>query len=135
MQSLIGKEYETSYYPPHSNNLRHSIFIVFSLKMLSVSSNHIYQSRSQQKTQFQCRCSWYYNKGSTYGNVSKVKRIDNEYCGTQRLAKTGRSWGWPGGTVVKFARSALVAWGSPVWISGADLRTACQAMLWQASHI
>ena len=29
--------------------------------------------------------------------------------------------GWPGGTAVKFRRSALAAWGSPVWIPGADM--------------
>ena len=38
---------------------------------------------------------------------------------------------WPGGTAVKFARFQ----GSLVWILGAYLRTAYQAMLWQASHI
>ena len=43
--------------------------------------------------------------------------------------------GWPCGVVVKFACSALVAWGSQVWIPGADLRTTYQAMLWQMSHI
>ena len=40
-----------------------------------------------------------------------------------------------GGTVVKYARSALAARGLLVWILGADLHTTCQAMLWQASHI
>ena len=39
--------------------------------------------------------------------------------------------GWPGGTVVKFACPASVAWGSRVQIQGADLHTAHQAMLWQ----
>ena len=32
--------------------------------------------------------------------------------------------------MVKFTRSALVAWGLLVWILGMDLRTAYQAMLW-----
>ena len=41
--------------------------------------------------------------------------------------------GWSGGAQVKSARSASTAWGSPVWIPGAD--TACEAMLWQASNI
>ena len=45
------------------------------------------------------------------------------------------SRGLPGGAVVKFAHSALAAWGLPVRILDVDLRTACQAMLWQASHI
>ena len=45
------------------------------------------------------------------------------------------SRGWPGGTVVKFTRSALAALGSLVRIPGADLCTACQAMLCQVSHI
>ena len=39
--------------------------------------------------------------------------------------------GQPSGIVVKFACSALVAWGSWVWIPGADLHIAHQAMLWQ----
>ena len=39
------------------------------------------------------------------------------------------------GTIVKFTCSALTAQGSLVWIPGVDLCTACQAMLWQASHI
>ena len=37
--------------------------------------------------------------------------------------------------MVRFTRSASVAWGLPVWMPGADLRTAPQAMLYQASHI
>ena len=41
----------------------------------------------------------------------------------------------PGGTMVKFAHSALVARGTLVQIPGADLCTSCQAMLWQVSHI
>ena len=43
--------------------------------------------------------------------------------------------GRPSGAAVKFTPSASVAWGSPVQILDSDLRTACQAMLWQASHI
>ena len=35
-------------------------------------------------------------------------------------------WGPAQGIVVKF-----VAWGSQVWILGADLHTAWEAMLWQ----
>ena len=50
---------------------------------------------------------------------------------TEVLHGFGRVWGWPTGIVVKFAWSALVAWGSPVWILGTDLHTAHQAMLWQ----
>ena len=38
--------------------------------------------------------------------------------------------GQPSGAVVQFTRSALAAWGLPVWILDVDLRTACQAMLW-----
>ena len=45
------------------------------------------------------------------------------------------TWGQLGGAMVKFARSASAAWGSQVQILGADLCAACQAMLWQASHI
>ena len=43
--------------------------------------------------------------------------------------------GQPGGAAVKFIRSALAVPGSPVRILGADVCSACQAMLWQASHI
>ena len=43
--------------------------------------------------------------------------------------------GRPGGAAVKCAGSALVAPGSLVQISGADLRTTYQAILWQASHM
>ena len=43
--------------------------------------------------------------------------------------------GRAGGAAVKFAHSTLVARGSPVQISGVDLCTAWQAMLWQVSHI
>uniref|UniRef100_A0A9L0J6P8 Uncharacterized protein n=1 Tax=Equus asinus TaxID=9793 RepID=A0A9L0J6P8_EQUAS len=32
--------------------------------------------------------------------------------------------GWPRGAAVKFTRSASAAWGSLVWILGADLHTA-----------
>ena len=31
------------------------------------------------------------------------------------------SRGWPGGAVVRFAHSASVAQGSPVWVPGADM--------------
>ena len=40
-----------------------------------------------------------------------------------------------GGTAVKFTHSALAAQGSLVQILGVYLHTACQAMLWQASHL
>ena len=43
--------------------------------------------------------------------------------------------GQPSGIVVKFACSASAARGSPIWIPGMDLGTACQTMLWQASYI
>ena len=43
--------------------------------------------------------------------------------------------GWPGGAMVKFPHSALVAQDLLVWILGADLSTACEAMLWKVSHI
>ena len=37
--------------------------------------------------------------------------------------------GWPGGVVVKFAHCTSVALSSQVWIPGADLHAAHQAML------
>ena len=42
-----------------------------------------------------------------------------------------RTGGWPGGIMVKFAHSTSAAQDSGVWISGVDLHTAHQAMLWQ----
>ena len=45
------------------------------------------------------------------------------------------SWGQPGGAPIEYARSVSAAQGSLVQIPGVDLRTACQAMLWQVSHI
>ena len=45
-------------------------------------------------------------------------------------SKVLKTWGWSGGVVVKFAQSALAAWGSPVWILDMDLHTTHQAMLW-----
>ena len=50
-------------------------------------------------------------------------------------SKTQILRGWPGGTAVQFTHSALAARGSPIRIPSADLCTAYQAMLWQASHI
>ena len=38
---------------------------------------------------------------------------------------------WPSNIVVKFACSALVAWGLQVQMVGMDLHTPHQAMLWQ----
>ena len=38
---------------------------------------------------------------------------------------------WPGGIMVKFARCAPGAQGSPVGILGADLHAIHRAMLWQ----
>ena len=37
----------------------------------------------------------------------------------------------PSGKVAKLAQSALAAWSLQVWILGADLHTAHQAMLWR----
>ena len=42
--------------------------------------------------------------------------------------------GQPGGIAVELVHSTLAAWGSWVWILGADLHTAYQAMLWQAYY-
>ena len=41
-------------------------------------------------------------------------------CGSTVVEKSD-DMGQPGGTVVKCAHSALVAWGLPIWISGADV--------------
>ena len=47
------------------------------------------------------------------------------------LYLTSENRGQPGGVVVNFAHSALVAWGSWVWILDVDLHTVHQATLWQ----
>ena len=39
-------------------------------------------------------------------------------------------WGQPGGIVVKFTLSTSAAWASRVQISGVDLHTTHQTMLW-----
>ena len=57
------------------------------------------------------------------------------YTGGKNIFKKQANWGQPVGAVVKFAYSASAAWSSPVRILGVDPHTACQAMLWQASHI
>ena len=51
------------------------------------------------------------------------------------LQKKLNSWGWPCGAAVKSACSTSAAWGPQVQIPGADLHTAHQATLWQASHV
>ena len=43
--------------------------------------------------------------------------------------------GQPGSAALEFAHSTSAAQGSPVRILDAHLRTTCQAMLWQGSHI
>ena len=58
--------------------------------------------------------------------------IKSPYC-LENFKKRLR--GQPSGVVVKFACSALAAWGSLVRIPATDLGTAHQAMLRQASHI
>ena len=40
---------------------------------------------------------------------------------TWRGYKNTKFWGWPGGAVVRFTRSTLMAWGSPVQILGVDM--------------
>ena len=55
---------------------------------------------------------------TAFGNSSNFK-----------IKKNNR--GQPGGVVVKFTLSASAAWGSLVWILGADLHTTHQAKLWQ----
>ena len=54
-------------------------------------------------------------------------------CALHRLLKN--SPGCHSGTAVKFAQSASATQGSLFQIPGADLHTASQGMLWQASHI
>ena len=50
---------------------------------------------------------------------------------SRKVVDKNKLRGWPGGVVVKFTRSALVACGSQVQIPGADLHTTHQAVLWQ----
>ena len=56
--------------------------------------------------------------------VHPCKRIE-----CHAVFKKPRSGDQPGG-IVKFVHSASAALDSPVWILGADLHTAHQAMLW-----
>ena len=60
--------------------------------------------------------------------------IHLELC-KQKITQIEVLRGQPGGAPVEFTCSASVARGLLVQIPGVDLRTACQAMLWQASHI
>ena len=48
---------------------------------------------------------------------------------------TNKNWGQPGGIMVKFACSTLVAQGLQVQIPGTDPQTAHQVLLRQQSHI
>ncbi|MDN2771501.1 hypothetical protein PAJ35_09050, partial [Campylobacter jejuni] len=72
---------------------------------------------------------------NTYIITLKIKggkNIKNNYNHFILITNTTQNriiWGQPSGTAVKFTRSALVAWGSPVQMLGADLRTTWQAML------
>ena len=52
-----------------------------------------------------------------------------------RVLENKKLRGRPSGTAFEFANSTSAARGLPVRIPGADLSTAYQAMLWQASHI
>ena len=75
------------------------------------------------------------NYSETFFSHQKFGNKGKDYLQGAKLLKKESSRGWPGGVVVKFTRSALVARGSPVPILGTDLHTAHQAMLRQASHI
>ena len=52
----------------------------------------------------------------------------------QPLKLCSKCWGWPSGLVVTFANSALVAWGSQVWVPGANLTLLVKPHL-AASHM
>ena len=73
---------------------------------------------------------------SIYSLLKDLLRVSGVLGSTPGVpdSKTNKR-GQSSGAAVKFARSILVAKGSPVWIPGADLCTACQAMLWWVSHI
>ena len=62
---------------------------------------------------------------------SFIRRIMT--CNFSQNFDTQRSW--PSEAATKFTCSASAAQGSLVRIQDADLGTACQAMLWQESHI
>ena len=61
-------------------------------------------------------------------DTNNFLREDPQLKGLQGRGRTS-------GAAGKFARSALVARGSPVQIPGADIALLGKAMLWQASHI
>ena len=61
--------------------------------------------------------------------------VHQNYSKMKSSFKKIREVGQANGEAVNFAGSPLAAQGSLVWISGADLHTTYQAMLWQASQI
>ena len=72
--------------------------------------------------------------------LTLVSSVSSRVSGTQlgasiNLIKNEVLGNWAGGTVAKFVCSTSGAQGSPVQILGADLRTTCQTVLWQVSHI
>ena len=82
-----------------------------------------------QKVQFR----WVRRKKDQIYKKLKTEQVERKYL-KYSFQKSGKE-GPACGVVVKFAHSASATQGSPVQIPGMDLRTACQAMLWQASHI
>ena len=68
---------------------------------------------------------------SAFRQASTFRQATSKLLVDQEFARRGQQVGAAG----KFACSASAAQGSLVRIAGADLCTACQAMLWKASHI
>ena len=59
---------------------------------------------------------------------------DKEQKKTRKQIKKENLRVWPSGVVVKFARSALAAWGSWLQIPGMNLHTVCQAICGSILH-
>ena len=70
------------------------------------------------------------NVNFVYKRVTSLFKTSPVCCFSKIISLRGQ----PSGAVIKCACSALVAWGSQVWIPGADIAPLGKVMLWQASH-
>ena len=87
------------------------------------SCKHVYH-------EIKARCNTKY----TYG-VQVLCKVTKETAVDLPDQKFNFCWGQPSGARAKFILSASAAWGLSVRVPGTDLRTANQAVLWQASHM